>query len=423
MRSEKTVAVIGAGAAGLAAAIEIMRTPGAVGNGVKVILIEKLDRVGKKILSTGNGRCNLSNINASADGYFGGRTLVDAAFKRFSPEETLRFFRSIGLLCSADECGRVYPASNTASSVLDTLRHECERLGVKTVCSSRVESITEENGMFSVIIGTERVRARCVILSCGGKSSPKLGSAGDGYKIVEQMGHRVTPLMPSLVQLICTSPYLRSVKGLRFTGDAQLVANGKPVHTERGEILFADYGLSGIAAMQLSSHYARLSGGDRRSARVVLDFLPEYSYDGLGELLAERLYKMGYDSFGTFMTGMFHRRIFEMILKSCGLTQQNFTGAVRSREVMDRIKRAVKHFELPIEGVRGFDSSQVTSGGAAADEFDPETLESKLCNGLYVAGELLDVDGPCGGYNLQWAWSSGRLAGRSAAERILERRE
>ncbi len=425
MRAEKkrrrpTLCIAGGGAAGLAAAIEASRTFRQAGAPGSVTILERLPRVGKKLLATGNGRCNLTNRRAAPGDYFEAAEFVRPALSRFSVEDTLAFFASMGLLCEEEEEGRIYPMSRQAASVLDALRLEAERLGVAFQCDKKVDSIQKiENGWETPSFLLNGVfLADAVILACGGKAAPQHGSDGSGYALLREQGIPVTRVAPSLVQLTTVPGPVKALKGMRVRGEIALYAGERKIAVQRGEIQFTEYGLSGIAAMQLSRLLAREKGA-RMDA--VIDLLPSFSKKQASEYLEERIQHAPALVAEHLLTGILPKRVGQALLKQAGIAP--LTRPIGSLLPEERAPLAamLKEWRLPLTGTRGFADAQVTTGGAQRSAFSPDTMESLAVPGLYAAGELLDVDAGCGGFNLQWAWSSGRLAGWSAAQNLINR--
>ena len=387
------VLILGGGASGLAAAIEAARC------GASVTVLEKLDRVGKKILATGNGRCNLLNIHASPADY-NDPDFVGRIFGFYGVESNLAFFRTMGLLTTTDSEGRVYPRSLAASTVLDVLRFEAARLGVTFLCGEAAETVQKENVGFVV---NRKYRADTVIVACGGKAAPAQGSDGSGYKLLQSFGHKITPLRPALVQLRTETDFVKQLKGLRTTAALTLGA-----HRSDGEILFTDYGLSGIAAMELS-RYAK------DGAKLCIDLLPEYSEQAVFALLCEAAKRGGSRPAEQLLTGILQNRIAQALLKSAGLCLSAPCETLTAHDLQS-LAQTVKQKSVRVLGTKGFPDAQVTAGGAEISGFT-DTLESRYAPGLFAAGEILNIDGKCGGYNLTFAWSSGRLSGASAARK------
>jgi len=398
------IAVIGAGASGLCAAIEAKRTN--INN--NVMLIEKNPRVGKKILVTGNGKCNLSNLNATSESFFPSGEITKAALDSFGVENTLGFFESIGLYTYADDEGRVYPLSNQASTVLDMLRFECKRLGIETMCEYKVKKIEKTRKGFII---NETFFFDKVIVACGGKSNPVHGSDGSGYELLKSFGHTFKNIRPALVPLLCYD-FPKNLKGVRCVCNCVLYENGSEKAKCSGEVQFTDYGLSGIPIMNLSG-FADIDSG--KEYTVSLDTVPSLTEEEVYSFIEERISKDENGLIENLLSGIVNKQLGLAILKICSVNQNGFIGSIKENQVK-ALSSALKNWTVKIKNTKGFDFSQVTAGGVSTDEFNPDTLESKLCDGLYACGEIFDVFSECGGFNLQWAWSSGRLSGRSASE-------
>ena len=378
-KTARRVLVIGGGAGGLAAAVA------AAGDGADVTILEKANRVGKKLLKTGNGRCNLSNINVSPEGY-NRPAFVQPLLDKTGCGELRAFFASLGLWTVSDDAGRVYPRSDTAASVLDVLRLAAADNGASEMCSTEVTAIRPRgDGGFAVETRENgELTADRVIVATGG-----------GTALLRPLGFETVPFAPVLCPLKTDPGPIRGLSGLRLKCRAELRRGGKTVYAESGEILFRDFGVSGILALDLSRH--ALPGDE-----LGLDLLPEMSREELRARLAERT-ALGRDR-GEMLTGVFHRRVNEALLRAAGGDDPEALAGV------------MKDYRLTVLGPGDTQNAQVTRGGAAADQFDPLTLESRRVPGLYCVGEALDIDGRCGGYNLHWAFVSGLAAGRSAAQ-------
>lgn len=386
------IAVIGGGASGLVAAISAAEL------GADVTVYEKNDRIGKKLLATGNGRCNLSNINAGIENYHGRDTsFMLSALNAFWYDETIDFFENLGLLTKADSDGRVYPYSDRASSVLDILRLGLDNKGVKVVCGFEVSSVIKRKNVFEIVSYDGQHRfADKVIISAGGRAAPGLGGGSGGYDILRSLGHHITELHPSIVQLKTDTEPIAGLKGVKC--QAMVKIAGK---SAAGELLFTDYGISGPPVFLLSSYY-----NETDEKKLFIDFFYDYEEAGLFRILMK---KAAYtDAPENLFTGILHKNIGRAILKQSGCTQL-------SNSSLKKICRCAKSFELTATGTMSWNNAQVTAGGVRTDEINPESFMSKKCPGLYVTGEILDIDGDCGGYNLQWAWSSGHIAGAHAA--------
>ncbi|MCL2811605.1 MAG: aminoacetone oxidase family FAD-binding enzyme [Clostridia bacterium] len=405
------VAVIGGGAAGLMAAIAAAQA------GAKVTVLEQNDRVGRKILATGNGRCNLTNMHARASHchsvHSAGAELAGAVLNSLPPQAVLAVFESLGLLWREEEDGRVYPHSGQASAVLDVLRFAIDRLSVEIRCGQGVRTLTQtpKGFMLSLADGGALLADR-VIVAAGGKASPRLGSDGGGYALLAALGHQLTPCYPALVQLRCAYAGLQALKGLRVQAEATLLVDHMSVRTERGEVLFTDYGLSGIAALSLARHVGpALAEG--RSVHARLALLPELVESARVSLIRQRRALFFDIAAGQFATGMLPRRIGEALCLAAGIPLQMQFGSLTDTQA-DALAALLGDWRFVVAGLQPFENAQVTAGGIDAKDFDPATMESLLVPGLYAVGEVLDVDGDCGGLNLHFAWASGLLAGRAA---------
>ena len=394
------VCVIGGGAAGMLAALT------AAENGHRVLLLERQSRVGRKLLATGNGRCNLSNYHVSPAHYHGGAGFCDFALSQFDVGETLQYFASLGLLTVSEASGRIYPMSNMAGSVLDVLRYALERPEIDLQTGQTVTAVRKMPEGFSVKTETDTFSARRLILAAGGGAGSKVGGGMDGYRLAKSLGHHRTALYPSLVQLKTDPTYPRALKGVKAQCGISICRGSQVLARNSGEVLFTEYGVSGPAIFDLSRSVS--AGGS--DLTCLLNFFPDWEEAEVLHWLSQRQAAMAAHEASTLLTGSCHTRLGQMICKSAGFTNQRAAGL--TRDDLRRIARQATHFALPITGTCGFDQAQVTAGGLDTSEFDPRTLQSRLVPGLYACGELLDIDGDCGGYNLQWAWSSGRLAGK-----------
>ena len=406
---KKQIGVIGGGAAGMMAAITAAR------EGAKVTIFERNDRVGKKILQTGNGKCNLGNRALSVECYHGTDLLwIKKALERFDTEDTIRFFQSIGLMVK-EKNGYLYPVCEQAAAVLDVLRYELQALGVEIVFSCKITKVERmDSGKLLVSDGEKEWMLDAVIVTCGGKAAPATGSDGSGFKIAKKLGHTCTLTVPALVQLRCQeTDILKGIAGVRTDSEIGILCDGEEICRERGELQLTDYGISGIPVFQLSSSVNyRLR--ERRECVAQIDFLPELSEEEYLKLQESRKLLLGDRTAEEFFTGILHKKLTSALLKLAGIRL-----ATPMREIPEEKIRnfygLCRNFRLHITESNPYENAQVSAGGVAVTEIK-ETMESKYCTGVYFAGEILDVDGRCGGYNLQWAWSSGYLAGYYAAQ-------
>ena len=394
------VIIIGGGASGMMAALT------AAENGRSVLLLERQSRVGRKLLATGNGRCNLTNYNTSPARYHGEDGGFCAyALRAFDVGSTLQYFASLGLLTVNEDSGRVYPMSNMAGSVLDVLRYGLEHPRIEVRTGQVVTAVKRTAEGFTVRTETDAFTAGKLILAAGGCAGSKVGGVMDGYRLAKALGHHRTALYPSLVQLKTDPTYPRALKGVKAECDITVLRGSGTVAENRGEVLFTEYGVSGPAIFDISRAVA--TGGE--GLVCALDFFPDWDLREVLDWLRMRRQAMQAHEASTLLVGSCHTRLGQMLCKAAGFTSQPAADLTDSD--LERIARQAKHFALPITGTCGFDQAQVTAGGLCTDEFDPETMGSRLVPGLYACGEVLDVDGDCGGFNLQWAWSSGHLAG------------
>ena len=396
------IAVVGAGASGMVAAISAKKT----NSSLSVVLIEALPRVGKKILATGNGRCNLTNYSAVTSSY--NNRAVNDIINRYNPKAVISFFSSIGLECVSDSESRVYPMSNMASSVLDCLRFEINRLEIEVITDTKVVSARKTSDGF---ILNDSIECRRLIVSTGGKSSPSQGSDGSGYPILNGFGHKTTQLYPGLVQLV-VKENLKPLKGIRVRAAVSLrLKNGKEIDKSVGEVLFADYGLSGIAIMDVSRS---LKNND---CKCTLNILPELDKEDVYNFVLRAKDRDSSMLLEDSLCGLMPRKVAYLIIKNAGLRQDVTLKELRNADIY-LLAEKLKNCEFTVTGTKGFESAQITVGGVSTEEFNMKTLESHKTKGLYCTGELLDVDAPCGGFNLQWAWASGIAAGTSAAKSL-----
>lgn len=404
------VAVIGGGASGLVAAIA------AVSAEADVKIYEKMNRVGKKILATGNGRCNYTNACMSSDHFHGGGSaaaldIIDS----FGYEKTVDFFENLGIYPYVAENGRVYPASLQASSMLDVLRYEAKHLGAEEIVDFEVTELRKNKAKFDIIGRNGVCHSDRVILCCGGKAGPQFGSDGGGLKIAGKLGHRIADTFPALVQLKLDSPYPKRLAGIRFEGAATVMSGKTVLRRENGEILFTDYGISGPAILQISRN-AIEAMSEGSEIDVCVDMFPDITKNELYDILADRFGKLSYKTLEDGMIGFINKKLILAVLTEAGLEYKNIKCAKLNKKDIYSIVDVLKGWGFRVTGHNGWQQAQTTAGGVDFIDVDSHTLESKKIKGLYFAGEILDVDGDCGGYNLQWAWSSGYLAGMKSAE-------
>ena len=400
-----TVGIIGGGASGMAAALAVAENPK-----VQVVLMERQARLGRKLQATGNGRCNLSNIHATEGGYHGNEpAFSQAAIAAFDPGATLDWFQSLGLFTVTEESGKVYPYSDQANSVVDVLRLALEKPNVEIKTGFEVQKIKRMDNGFAVSNGEQTVWCDKLIVACGGLAGSKLGGTMAGYKLLGKLGHKATRLRPALVQIKCGWAGVAALKGVRANCHAKILRDGALFAESTGELQFTEYGLSGPVIFEISRDVCQGAG----NWVCRLDFLPQCSEETLYAQLQWR--KQTQLPMEELLTGVLHNRLGRVLTKAAGVKGKQFARELSERE-MQEICRAVKAFDVELTEPMGMDSAQVTAGGVLTEQFDPITMESKLVPGLYACGEVLDIDGDCGGYNLQWAWSSGHCAGLHAGK-------
>ena len=397
------VGIIGAGASGMAAALWASQEPD-----VQVILMERQARVGRKLQTTGNGRCNLSNEKFHISHYHGeDPTFTEQVFSQFGVEDTLNWFSSLGLCTVTEQSGKVYPYSDQANSVVDVLRLALDKENITLRLGFEAEKIKYSPNGFTVESKEEIVTCDRLIVACGGLAGSKLGGTMAGYKLLSKLGHRSTKLRPNLVQIQSRWQALSSLKGVRANCNVEILHNGDMFAQSRGELQFTEQGLSGPVIFEISRDVCSASG----SWIARLDFMPQWNEDKLMAHLQNRM-QTNYP-IDELLTGVLHNRLGRVLTQCAGIKGKAYCKDLSQRE-LEELCRCVKALEVELTEPMGMENAQVTAGGVLTDDFDPYTLESKKIPGLFVCGELLDVDGDCGGYNLQWAWSSGCVAGRNA---------
>ncbi len=390
----KNVSIIGGGASGIALAVMLK-----FGNPkIDVTVFEARDRILKKLLVTGNGQCNITNAEFSARCYHGGNSaFAENIIKNFPPEKQAEFFKKIGVDVVFEADGRAYPSSYQASSVVDCLRFSAEEQGVNIV-NGRAETIERLPNGFLLTVDGKKHHAQNVVVATGGTAGGNLGD-GSGYALLKSLGHKIIEPKPAITQ-ITTQGGAKSLKGIKASGCAKAMLGTQILRSEMGEILFCDYGLSGPPILQLSglvSHYGRL--------KISLDFMPNIEYDTLISEFRQRKSIIGARPVSEFFTGLLNKRLGQYIVRTAGIDAKKQCGEM-SRDEISAIVRCTKSLDFTATGTTGFKNAQVTAGGADVSQFFPDTLMSKKARGLYAIGEVLDVDGDCGGFNLSFCWAS-----------------
>ncbi len=399
------ICIIGGGAAGMMAAITAKETA----PDLSVAIVERLDRVGKKIALTGNGRCNITNKNISADNYYGkDPQFCLPFFERFSAADTCRFFERIGVPVIF-EGDKGYPRSLQAASVVDALRFRADELAVDTRFGTLVKGISKKDDIFEVLTDNEKITARTVVITTGLLSGGiKLGCDGSALDILSNFGLKNAKPYPAIVQLKTETDFVRQLKGIKVDATVSLLRGDRLIKREFGETLFCDYGLSGPPVLQVSGHAKE---GDI----ISLDLMCDYEFSELYSILDNRRKNLGTRKNEEFLSGLMNKRLGQVVLKRAGLSLMGESGALSDAE-LKKVCAVLKGFKCTVFGNTGFLNSQVSMGGLYTDQFEKTTLMAKKMPGLFAAGEILDITGDCGGFNLQWAWSSGYAAALGAVE-------
>ena len=401
------IAVIGGGASGLMAAITAKKS------GKEVIILERKDRILKKVLITGNGRCNITNVNANISNYFGKNiSSVENILNRFTPQDTMDFFNELGIICNEENRGKVYPLSGQASSVVDALRFEAEKLGIKIETEFYVRKIEKDGFKFRIYSeDRKKIEAGRVIIAAGGQSYPELGSNGSGFELAKELGHSVTRLSPSIVQLKTEKHQVKGLQGIKTDVAVTAYGDNKKICTYDGELLFTDYGISGNVVFNISFVMPLY-----KDVEFEIDFMEKFDYNELYEMLKERKRILSHLTMENYFNGMINKKLGQFLSKVSGIEKLSKPVKDLNDSDIRKLCTVLKKYRVKILETTGFKNAQVTAGGVLLDEVNIETLESKIVKGLYFSGEVLDVYGECGGFNLQWAWASGYIAGENAAK-------
>lgn len=404
------IAIVGGGAAAFSAAIAAR----SINPQKSVLILERMPRVLKKVLATGNGTCNLSNKNISSKNYHGeGRSIFDGIYHGFDLESTVSFFKSIGIKIIQGEEGKLYPMSRSAASVVDALRFKAEALGCDTICDFNVTEVRKESDLFLIKSENGKVYARAAIIAAGGCAQKNLGSNGSGFDILKSFGHEKSKLFPAICPYKTEKEKIRPLRGIRINCKISVTAGNNILHCGEGELLFTEYGLSGPVIFRAARC---ISENLSRSPLINIDLLPEIEKRELEHLLLDFCNDIGYLPSGNILCGLLPKALSSAVVKDAGVSVGSKIERLTDRDIR-AVANSAKSFTVKPTEPMGFDKAQVTAGGISTKQFDPLTLESLICKNLFAAGEVLDIDGDCGGYNLQWAWSSGFTAGKSAAEK------
>jgi len=399
------IAIIGAGASGLVAAIMVAR------NAQKVKIFEKNTKIGRKILATGNGRCNVTNKEIKLSNYHGLRpSFVNSCINTFNAHICQQFFSQLGIEMTEGHNGRLYPKSLQSSSIVELLVYECKRLGVEILCDSEVLHVEAKEDKFVLHVNKKTEKADKVLIATGGLAMPTLGSCDSGYKFAKSFGHKIVPTHASLVQLVCKDD-LKSIAGVKIDGNIEVFIDNNTATKTSGDILFTNYGISGSAVLDIS----RVAGNAlfyNKDVHVIIDLLSEYSKERLKNILLKRAKQSNGKSVALWLDGFINSKLGRFIEKELHVDSAD---DLTVKHII-KLVYILKNFKLKVIDTKGFKSAEVTAGGVNVAEVNASTLESKLQKNLYFSGEVLDIDADCGGYNLHWAWSSGYCVGKEMSK-------
>ncbi len=398
MKKIYNTAIVGGGAAGLMSAVELLRDENAI-KGEDVVILERNDRVGKKLIATGNGQGNLTNISLSNENYYGDKEFINSFIEHVTHINIRAYLEKLGIPLYTGKDGKMYPLSRQASAVLDIIRLNLIKNGVEERIESEVTKINKIDGVFNISTTSGQVVAKNVIFAAGGAAGKQFGTDGSAYKILEDLGHRKTPVYPSLVQLKTDTGLIRSLKGLKEVAKVTAIVGGREVKSVIGDLLFTEFGVSGAAIFELSAVVT-----DKKDVRLKIEFLPDLTENEIVNIISKRQ-ELGYFDKTDLLIGLINKRVGQAVMK------------VAKECSAKALARSLKNFTLDVTGNLGFNYAQVTKGGILTDDIDKKTMESKLINNLFVVGEILNLDGDCGGYNLTFAFTSGILAAKAIKNR------
>ena len=403
------IIIIGGGAAGMMAALSAKK------NGGDVLILERNDRVGKKLLATGNGRCNYTNENLSIDNYHGNNPrFAQSALSNFDVESTIKFFERIGITPAVEDNGKVFPLSFQSSSMLDVLRYQIEEEGIELITEAHVSEIKKRKKFVLTLKDKRSFEADKVIIAAGGMALPSSGSDGNGYSLCKKLGHTVSDIFPGLVQLKLEGTFFKQIDGVKFPGVAGIYIDNKLLLEDRGDILFTSYGISGPPILQLSRTALKYINMGK-DVELRASMIHTKSCEELFDYLGYRFKNMPKKTLELSLIGLINKRLILPIIKILGLDKNKEVSNL-SKDEIRKISEILTSWSFKVIGSQSWGNAQVTAGGVNTDEINNKTMESKIIEGLYIVGELLDIDGDCGGFNLQWAWSSGYIAGENAAK-------
>ena len=402
MSNNFDIAVIGGGASGLFFTALYSK----LHKEHKIAVIEKNQRVGKKLLVTGNGRCNLTNLYTQSNNFHGSF----ASFHIFDildmcpPEKVLDLFKEMGLITRADECGRVYPKSNQASSVLDVLRYNCESENVSFLCEEKVIKAEKKKDIFTVTTDKRMFTCKKLVIASGGAAAPKAGGDKSGYDLLKSLGHTVIKPSPALCPVGVKSELLKSLKGIRVQGEVALICDGNEVSAESGEVQFAENALSGICVFNLSQYVE-----NDKKYKLRIRLMPDVDFNEITRILTNNRRVFSNLEAENLMTGIFHKRVAQALMKTAGIAFNKKVSEITDKEIKS-LAKTINGFDFEVTGLGDFSNAQVTKGGVKGNEVISSTMESKKTQGLYILGEALDCNGDCGGFNLHFAFATAYIA-------------
>jgi len=389
MSKQQTIAIIGAGAAGLFSSILL------ASKGFSVVVIEKNNKVGKKLLATGNGRCNVTNQNISLKNFYSNAniSLIKNTLENFNYNDCKELFSKMGIEFKISPSGRVYPLSLSSSSIVDILEYEAIKSGVKIELNTEITNVRYQKNVFVL---NQKLYFDKLIIATGSIAMPKLGSSDSGYLFAKQFKHNIINPVASLVQLVSSNKNLDIVSGVKI--EAQ-------IENKKGDFLFTKYGVSGSLVLDISRQIAKQLQ-TQKSVKIYVDTMPDFSFEELTELLTKRLKNLQDKELFLWLDGIMNKKLAKYIILNANIAKHIQYAKFLTKEDIVKIVKTIKNLEFIITDTKGFETCEVCAGGVSLDEINLETMESKFQKGLYFIGEVVDVDGDCGGYNLHWAWSS-----------------
>lgn len=400
------VLIIGAGAAGIMAAITAAR------ENKSICMIEKSDKAGRKLLATGNGKCNFTNANMSADAFHGEKQFIQHILEQFSVQDCLDFFYSVGIY-PKNKNGYYYPNSEQAASVVYAFEQELHRLGVKMCFGTQVTDIFPVKEGIRVATSNGMLYGKKLIITCGLLAAPKLGSDGSLFDSIKHLGHSFSPILPALCGFYCKGISFKKVSGVRVQGMVAAYVDDVKMAEDTGEIQFTDYGLSGIPIFQIS-YYLSKGLYEKRNVKIQMRLLPDFDKNHLRNELNYRKSTFSQTTAHFLLNGLLPQKLSDMILDKVHIDKEVYISSLKEKDI-EQLADTIQNIQVKVTNYRDFEFAQVCTGGIPITDVNPDTLESRFAKNVYFAGEILDVDGICGGYNLHFAWATGRIAGKAVS--------